>query len=42
MDNKRMNGRKTLESIDLDQSPDPARRAISLGLGLLPMFALLP
>ena len=37
-----MNVSKTFaERTDLGQLPDPARRALSLGLGLLPMFPLL-
>ena len=33
---------KAVNVSDLDPLPDPARRAFSLGLGLLPMFPLLP
>lgn len=33
--------KKFAEATDLDELPDPARRAFSMGLGLLPMFPLL-
>lgn len=33
--------KKIAETTDLDALPDPARRAFSMGLGLLPMFPLL-